>query len=584
MFYGGWEQPGEFPTSTEEDLLPVFPEHIGIALSGGGSRATCFHLGSLEYLQHLGLLERVTMLSTVSGGTFVGAKYVFCLTEGKSFDDFFREFYLDLRDTEVVKLALRLVGRKFPDIPSGRQNFIVAAAEAYARTFLKDSRGEPYRFGSLLAMGDDFPLKEVIFNATEFRTGNGFRFQRTRSGILGNHYMRIPAEEMAPIRAADIVAASSCLPGGFEPLAFPDDFTWPNGRVPRRIRQMFSARSPDGDRPEAPRPVPLMDGGVYDNQGIYALLLADQRRPDPHELDMVIVSDADRKNEDIYPYPSDTKGKPLGCPARPKGPSLGTLNLVARGLMGVAALTVAAVIGHFITHPHPFTPWDLFLYGVPLLLAAATATTLWWGRREFHDALSQIPQTSGAAWKDLKRLRAVRVMDGMSLRLTSLLASTTDIMPKRIRDLGYAILYTDPRYARRRVSNLIYQLRSGERFGTLKGGQQAWDEAGIPPPSPRLQAVIDFASGMDTRFWFEGEYEIPAAVVCGQATICYNLMRFLLRNVQRDPETGTFGGEAGDLWRRLRADWDRLNEDPYARFEARRVSSGLGKVDTRLPS
>jgi predicted acylesterase/phospholipase RssA len=574
--------------TNSDDLLIELPTRIGMALSGGGSRATCFHFGTLEYLERLGLLTRVTMLSTVSGGTFVGAKYVFCLTEGKFFDQFFREFYLDLRDTQVVKLALRQVGRRLPEVPSGRQNFIVSAAEVYARTFLKDSRGEPYRFGALLEMDESFPIKEVIFNATEFRTGNGFRFQRTRTGVMGNEQMRIPVEEIASLRVADIVAASSCLPGGFEPLAFPDDFAWPGGKVPEGIRKLFSTPCATGrsgrDAARAPRPVPLMDGGVYDNQGIYALLLADQRRPDPYELEMVIVSDADRKNEDIYPYPRDDRGNPLGCPRRPKGPRLGTLNLLAKGLMVVSALTALAVMAHFVRNLHPLNLWDLFLYAVPLTLAAATAYSVWWGRRELHDALSQIPQTSGAAWEDLKRLGAVRVMDGLSLRLTSLLASTTEIMPKRIRDLGYAILYSDPRYTRRRVSNLIYQLRRGESFGTLKGAQQAWDEARIPAPSEHLQAVIDYASAMDTRFWFEGEHEIPAAIVCGQATICYNLMKFLLRNLQRDSESRAFPGPAQALWERLRSDWEQLNQDPYVLFDERRKSAGLGRVSTRIPA
>src|SRR5579872_3979346 len=46
---------------------------IGVALSGGGSRAIAFHLGCLRALRRLGLLDRLTVVSTVSGGSVIGA-------------------------------------------------------------------------------------------------------------------------------------------------------------------------------------------------------------------------------------------------------------------------------------------------------------------------------------------------------------------------------------------------------------------------------------------------------------------------------------------------------------------------------
>ncbi len=41
---------------------------IGLSLSGGGFRATVFHLGVLARLAEEGLMEEVTCVSTVSGG------------------------------------------------------------------------------------------------------------------------------------------------------------------------------------------------------------------------------------------------------------------------------------------------------------------------------------------------------------------------------------------------------------------------------------------------------------------------------------------------------------------------------------
>lgn len=46
--------------------------NIAISFSGGGYRAAAFHLGSLDILHRLGLLDKVTMLSTVSGNSYGG--------------------------------------------------------------------------------------------------------------------------------------------------------------------------------------------------------------------------------------------------------------------------------------------------------------------------------------------------------------------------------------------------------------------------------------------------------------------------------------------------------------------------------
>jgi predicted acylesterase/phospholipase RssA len=53
------------------------PAPFGVALSGGGFRATAFHLGVLKRLRELHLLEKINVLSTVSGGSIVGAFWVY---------------------------------------------------------------------------------------------------------------------------------------------------------------------------------------------------------------------------------------------------------------------------------------------------------------------------------------------------------------------------------------------------------------------------------------------------------------------------------------------------------------------------
>jgi len=54
-------------------------DKLGLALSGGGFRASLFHLGVLRRMAELDILRDVQVLSTVSGGSIVGALYVLFL-------------------------------------------------------------------------------------------------------------------------------------------------------------------------------------------------------------------------------------------------------------------------------------------------------------------------------------------------------------------------------------------------------------------------------------------------------------------------------------------------------------------------
>ena len=46
---------------------------IGLALSGGGFRATLYHLGLVRFLRDAGLLSQVTHITSVSGGSIIAA-------------------------------------------------------------------------------------------------------------------------------------------------------------------------------------------------------------------------------------------------------------------------------------------------------------------------------------------------------------------------------------------------------------------------------------------------------------------------------------------------------------------------------
>jgi len=58
---------------------PPRRDKLGLALAGGGFRASLFHLGVLRRMAELDLLRFVEVLSTVSGGSIIGALYVLLL-------------------------------------------------------------------------------------------------------------------------------------------------------------------------------------------------------------------------------------------------------------------------------------------------------------------------------------------------------------------------------------------------------------------------------------------------------------------------------------------------------------------------
>jgi predicted acylesterase/phospholipase RssA len=49
---------------------------IGLALSGGGFRATLYHLGLIRFLRDAGLLQQVAHITSVSGGSIMAAHLV----------------------------------------------------------------------------------------------------------------------------------------------------------------------------------------------------------------------------------------------------------------------------------------------------------------------------------------------------------------------------------------------------------------------------------------------------------------------------------------------------------------------------
>jgi NTE family protein len=249
---------------------------IGLALSGGGSRAIAFHLGCLRALHQLGLLDRVVVLSTVSGGSVIGAYFHahqgdFAAFEAKIRGVLAQGLVAQMRRKLFSTLGIRVV---VAFVIIG----IVAFGVALLKTLLKmvslitprslsfhfehfEIRSPLHRFASrttlLEAALDDLLFKHaslndlptqphLVVNATELRTGSAFRFGRMESGSW-----RWGKLHRNAVSVAHAVAASAAyplfLPAFDETLAFEKDGVLKNNRVM------------------------LTDGGIYDNLGLGCL-------------------------------------------------------------------------------------------------------------------------------------------------------------------------------------------------------------------------------------------------------------------------------------------------------------------------
>ncbi len=72
---GAWEALKEFLGDKVQGVRTAFLGKVGLALSGGGFRASLFHIGLLAKLAETDMLRHVEVLSCVSGGSIIGAHY-----------------------------------------------------------------------------------------------------------------------------------------------------------------------------------------------------------------------------------------------------------------------------------------------------------------------------------------------------------------------------------------------------------------------------------------------------------------------------------------------------------------------------
>jgi NTE family protein len=230
---------------------------IGLALSGGGSRAIAFHLGCLRALNELGLLDRITVLSTISGGSVIGAYYAY--TPRKTFNEFEGDVRCFLKSgfQRAILYEYRFPRNAF----WGITNTLAAAIDvAREQVFKRPAafRGWPSRtdlfrtvlrqqlFPGLTMNSERRRDLEVVIGACDLRTETAFRFGNSKSGSW-----RLGILAGDPVDVALAVASSAAYP-----LLLPAlDRKWQfvNGSVQAVYRVLLS------------------DGGLYDNLGVQVL-------------------------------------------------------------------------------------------------------------------------------------------------------------------------------------------------------------------------------------------------------------------------------------------------------------------------
>lgn len=217
-------------------------KRIGLALSGGGFRATAFHLGVFRKLQEHKLLDKLDLLSCVSGGSIAGAFLASRWGDWTVLDDLDR--YLRTRSIAASAVLGGLL-----DPFSSRLDKL---ADAY------DDHLFHKKTLDTLAGG-----LRVYLNATNMVTGNMFSFVAGggKPAEMGEHELGFHAADKFPISRA--VAASSSFPPVFPPLRL-DQALYPSAQCEY---------------------VTLSDGGVYDNLGVNPLFR------DRNDLDYLLVSD-----------------------------------------------------------------------------------------------------------------------------------------------------------------------------------------------------------------------------------------------------------------------------------------------------
>ena len=522
---------------------------IGMAFSGGGYRAATFDLGTLSFLHSLKmegggtLLDHVTVLTSVSGGTIPALKYMLARARGQAVDEMVTEL-LDFLCHED------LMGHALQELSAERANREASSIKIMAGIY-DECLFDHATMAEIIGNFEHIPVKDYTALATDFDNSLPFRFRVTEGrmtdgermsyGVFGNQKHSISRSVVGHITLGEALACSSCFPSGFEPMMYPDDFA-----VSRQVNIASNIKSRFG----------IMDGGVVDNQGIEPILLAEERmrkyRDDQSRtdkaLDLMIVSDV------ASPY---MVGYAPSEQMLPRG--LGKLTIGRLRNYGLITLAVVMVL---------------------LVVALVLGSKFWLGVTSVALALVALANVAGALLKNklfntiagtfvgknamfIGHLKFAAAEAMLMNRAKSVIMMSSEVFLKRLRQMSYSTLYDDKEWHNRVVTSTIYELRKGERWESLSRNKTMPEYL---TPSEAMQQNSERAASMGTTLWFTPQEKasgMPQALMAaGQYTLCYNLLKYI-HDIEKDTTNLTTAhSQLIALKPQLLAAWQRFQETP----------------------
>lgn len=229
---------------------------LGIALSGGGFRAALYHVGVLKQLLEWDLLWELDLISSLSGGSIVGAFIAQHWQDEKALDEI--ERYLTTKS---------LTANYYHGIVSPFKT----RTQVMAQSLRKDLFGN-----ATLAELSNGPRSYI--SASNLASGDLFSFIAggKRDALVGESKLGFQHDNAEDFKLADAVAASCAFAPIFPPY--------------RLNQQVYKSTS---------NFVTLTDGGLYDNLGIDPLLKKDT------PIDYAFVSDGG-KPLSMEPQPTES--------------------------------------------------------------------------------------------------------------------------------------------------------------------------------------------------------------------------------------------------------------------------------------
>ena len=238
--------------ATQYQPLPRSRRHgIGLCLSGGGFRASLFHLGGLRRLNELGILTRPDFktITSVSGGSITAAQLATALARNQTHPGPIPNDQWDRDVRDPLRAFTKKDVRTGPFVKRFRpwnlwktETTVNALAERYEKELT------PLRLKQL-------PERPAfLFLATDMAWGVSWAFTRDWMGDYQAGYM--PPPEDFPV--AQAVAASACFPPLFGPM-----------RLRLNPEDLKQGSAPKGKHRDAClSDFRLTDGGDYDNMGL----------------------------------------------------------------------------------------------------------------------------------------------------------------------------------------------------------------------------------------------------------------------------------------------------------------------------